>query len=1314
MADKVLDRIKVILSGDTIALTKALQGAEAAMKQSGRRMQAIGKTMSMRITLPMLALGAASVKAFADFDSAMTQSLAIMGKEAQGFRGEMEEAAKEVARTTTLSATKAAESYFFLASAGLDAEQSIAALPQVARFAQAGMFDMATATDLATDAQSALGLTVDDAQQNLRNLTKVTDILVTANTLANASVLQFSEALTREAGAAIKAYNMELEEGVAVLAAFADQGIKGQVAGSGFARIMRLMQQAATNNKDELEALGLAIFDDNEQLRDFADIVEDMENVFGALTPEMRTAKLEAIGFTARVQGILLPLLGTSKAIRQYREDLRDAAGMTEKVASEQLKSFSAQLKITWNNVVLAAMAIGEVMAPAVTKLSEAIRVAAQWFDGLSVEGKTTIVVFGGLAAALGPVVFGLGTLLRIMPFALSGFKLMIPAVVGLKGALAALGIGLGPAGLVIAGLGWLAVMFLRAKSAANEARIATMRATEEFNAAFAVMTPKQAQRRVEQFTASIAKLKEEQAELRAEAARAAVAEGTLSDVTTTRTEQMESSAEATGRVMGVLGAEVADSAAAAEAALNQVGAASGRSAADLNASADSLDVLIESQEGLLLVAQATAAALDDIEPPPTDGTKLTPLQQAIQDLQKALAQAAAFNELLGDSFDYTAAEAEAYKTAIQSLVEAGVDLDKQVGPQGETLRELAEKYKDLVFQIEGTEISQTELASRLSEGAALTQDLLTPTEAYEQSMTRLKQLLAVNAINQETYNRAVKRTKAALERAKETGESWGEAMQQVSANAFESFSQFATDSKMTFRDFVNDVIRQLQRLATQMALTELFKLVGFTSAAAGGGVAMPFQRGGFLPPGELGLVGEAGPELIQPGHTGSRIRIPLQEEAPVVRRIGWIGPQRLPDLAAPPAIPAATAPVPPMPAAAAAPRPPAVAAPTPTAPPPATRRPGWVGPQRVVVEPPPEPGAVTTTVPTPAIEPRPIYTGGQVRLGVGIDLPPGTPPEVLREAAPTLSAARVGVRMEGVVLPQPEVDVEQPAIPAGEGSTSIPAGEVRLTPYERAEAAELAALPPLPPPPEMPAIPAGESPTPIAAGEARRPPTVVPPLLEEAGVDASVLTTPAQPGTPGVPPTAAPFTVPPITTPAQPGMPGVPPTAAPFTVPPIGTPAQPELERFLTGEIGVVEQSGQVEVPDLPRVGRKRLGVVGMGGPQLIRAPRTGLTIQPMRHIDFFAQGGFLPAGGIGVVGEEGPELVQAGRGGLTAAPAERADGAAAPGGESGGANVNVNIYANDAKSFADMVEANPGAVTGPVVRAIARSETLKKALSR
>ena len=136
---------------------------------------------------------------------------------------------------------------------------------------QAGLFDLSTATDLLTDAQSALGLTIrDDAVANMENMVRVSDVLVKANTLANASVQQFSEALTTEATNAMKQLNIDVESGVAVLAAWAGQGVKGSEAGERFNIVTRDLQTAARKNADEFERFGIAVFDQAGNFRSLA------------------------------------------------------------------------------------------------------------------------------------------------------------------------------------------------------------------------------------------------------------------------------------------------------------------------------------------------------------------------------------------------------------------------------------------------------------------------------------------------------------------------------------------------------------------------------------------------------------------------------------------------------------------------------------------------------------------------------------------------------------------------------------------------------------------------------------------------------------------------------------------------------------------------------------------------------------------------------------------------------------------------------------------------------------------------------------
>ena len=377
----------------TTVLEILIRARDQASRTIGRvrgATQKLGQAMNRAALLgaaALVGLGVASVNMAAKFEAAMSKSIAIMGDVSEAMREKMARAARDVALVTTFSAEQAAESYFFLASAGLDAASSIAALPKVAAFAQAGMFDMALATDLLTDAQSALGLTSKDAIKNMENMVRVSDVLVKANTLANATVEQFSAALTTEAGAALKSFGIDVEEGVAVLAAFADQGVKGEKAGSGLSRILRLMSAGALKNEDAYRRLNIRIFDSEGEMRNLADIIFDLERSLGHMSDAERTAALETLGFSARVQGVLLPLLGTSEAIRGYESNLRDAAGITDEIAEKQLQNFSAQLSLLKSRLQDIMITIGNRVLPSLTEF-------ASWLSSHGPEIEATVLAF--------------------------------------------------------------------------------------------------------------------------------------------------------------------------------------------------------------------------------------------------------------------------------------------------------------------------------------------------------------------------------------------------------------------------------------------------------------------------------------------------------------------------------------------------------------------------------------------------------------------------------------------------------------------------------------------------------------------------------------------------------------------------------------------------------------------------------------------------------------------------------------------------------------------------------------------------------
>jgi len=380
------------------------------------------KRMALRGSIAVTAMAATSVKAYSSFDDAMTKSLALFTDMNEDMRKQMTETALEMSRKSTTSATDLAKGYFYLASAGLDAATSIKALRIVNTFAEAGSFDLATATELVADAQSALGLESSNVAEHLKNMTKVTDILVGANTLANATTQEFAEAL-QISGPIMRQYGISIEGGVSALAAYAKQGKKGAVGGELFSRMIRLSVKAMLSHRDEWDKLGISLVDANDKMRSFSDIGRDLTKALSGMGVMTRAATLDMLGFQARSQQAIFPLLGMGDTVEEFEKKLSQMNGTAKELAEKNLKSFSSQMKILWGNIKSIGIAIGERLAPSLVKIGK-------WFSSNEKVIRNWAVYFADRLVFVGEVVFGLlQELQRDFP---SGIKTLMNSMVAL------------------------------------------------------------------------------------------------------------------------------------------------------------------------------------------------------------------------------------------------------------------------------------------------------------------------------------------------------------------------------------------------------------------------------------------------------------------------------------------------------------------------------------------------------------------------------------------------------------------------------------------------------------------------------------------------------------------------------------------------------------------------------------------------------------------------------------------------------------------------------------------------------------------
>ena len=252
------------IDGDSSGFKKELSGIGGVAKSALSGMGNIAKTAMVgvgtaigAVTTAVGAIGTASAKVGMDFESSMSQVAATMGMTTEQLAAGstefdlLKQAAKDAGASTAFSATEAAEALNYLALAGYDAETAADALPAVLNLAAAGGLDLAYASDLATDAMSALGI-----EASKENLTKFGDQMARTASKANTSVGQLGEAILTVGGTA-KSLAGGTTELNAALGVLANRGIKGSEGGTALRNVILSLSAPTDKAAGAMEALGL-------------------------------------------------------------------------------------------------------------------------------------------------------------------------------------------------------------------------------------------------------------------------------------------------------------------------------------------------------------------------------------------------------------------------------------------------------------------------------------------------------------------------------------------------------------------------------------------------------------------------------------------------------------------------------------------------------------------------------------------------------------------------------------------------------------------------------------------------------------------------------------------------------------------------------------------------------------------------------------------------------------------------------------------------------------------------------------------------
>lgn len=317
-----------------------------------------------------------SINVGKEFDKAMSQVAATMGTTVDQI-GELRSFAQEMGATTAFSATQAAEALNYMALAGYDAETSMKMLPNVLNLAASGNMELARASDMVTDAQSALGLSIEQTEVMVDQMAK------TAST-TNTSVSQLGDAFLTVGGTAkmMKGGTAELAQ---VLGILADNGVKGSEGGTALRNILLSLSAPTNEAADTMKELGVSVFDAEGNMRSMEDVMGDLNAAMADMTSEERTNAISSI-FNKRDLKSVEALLGTNAdRWHEVADAIGDAQGAAAAMAQTQLDNLAGDMTLLESATEGLQIQVSSLLVPALRAMAQfagnAIGNAAAFFE---------------------------------------------------------------------------------------------------------------------------------------------------------------------------------------------------------------------------------------------------------------------------------------------------------------------------------------------------------------------------------------------------------------------------------------------------------------------------------------------------------------------------------------------------------------------------------------------------------------------------------------------------------------------------------------------------------------------------------------------------------------------------------------------------------------------------------------------------------------------------------------------------------------------------------------------------------------------
>lgn len=334
----------VTLAIKDTAYKKGLKDAEGNASSStskiGGAFKAVGKvakTAMVAGSAAAVAFTKTSIDAGVNFDTAMSQVAATMGTTVDKI-GNVKAKAEEMGRTTKYTATEAAEGMNILAQAGLSADEQISGIGTVLNLASAGAMSLEESASYTAGAVKGFG-------DSMSNASYYADLMAKGATLANTDVRGLGEAFSGSAATA-KNYGQAADSVTLSLLRLAEQNVTGSEASTALNRAMADLYTPTDDASKALDQLGVSAYKSNDEVKDFNDLVDELNGSLQGMTAEQKNNALATIFTTQGLQAFNKMTASSDATVQKFWKGIQDSSGSAAQQAATQLDNLQGDITL--------------------------------------------------------------------------------------------------------------------------------------------------------------------------------------------------------------------------------------------------------------------------------------------------------------------------------------------------------------------------------------------------------------------------------------------------------------------------------------------------------------------------------------------------------------------------------------------------------------------------------------------------------------------------------------------------------------------------------------------------------------------------------------------------------------------------------------------------------------------------------------------------------------------------------------------------------------------------------------------------------